>query len=188
MLSGDGTGENLHGLITQATAFSTALLSAASGWNKIDIVGRPSSRSPLQRNSPDVHHHAPERLVWHPLTKDSFGRYILGDPQTSVNAKLFDLTVIPTTSIAAEPSSSAAATQRRRDSGPHGDSVRSVRPSIRTTSSRIWSRCRAEKRMCAHRQTPGELHHRDIQHFSRRRQLKQSVRNLAAMQVPRASP
>jgi HK97 family phage major capsid protein len=40
LLSGDGTGENLHGLIPQATAFSTGLLSAAAGWNKIDIVGR----------------------------------------------------------------------------------------------------------------------------------------------------
>jgi HK97 family phage major capsid protein len=33
------------------------------------------------------------------LQKDSFNRYIIGDPQSSANAKLFDLTVIPTTSI-----------------------------------------------------------------------------------------
>ena len=35
------------------------------------------------------------------LTKDSFGRYLIGDPQTTANAMLFDLLVIPTTSIAA---------------------------------------------------------------------------------------
>jgi HK97 family phage major capsid protein len=40
ILSGDGTGENLHGLIPQASAFSTTLLHATEGWNKIDIIGR----------------------------------------------------------------------------------------------------------------------------------------------------
>ena len=40
LLSGDGTGENLHGLIPQASAFSVGLLDAAAGWNKIDIIGR----------------------------------------------------------------------------------------------------------------------------------------------------
>ena len=33
------------------------------------------------------------------LQKDSLGRYILGDPQSSVAARLFDLLVIPTTSM-----------------------------------------------------------------------------------------
>ena len=40
LLSGDGTGENLHGILPQATHFDTSLLSASRGWNKIDIVGR----------------------------------------------------------------------------------------------------------------------------------------------------
>ena len=40
LLSGDNTGENLHGLITQAAAFNTGLLSSTKGWNKIDIIGR----------------------------------------------------------------------------------------------------------------------------------------------------
>ena len=35
------------------------------------------------------------------MTKDWFGRYLIGDPQTTANANLFDLLVIPTTSIAA---------------------------------------------------------------------------------------
>ena len=34
------------------------------------------------------------------LLKDSFGRYILGDPSSVVDPKLFGLTVVPTTSIA----------------------------------------------------------------------------------------
>ena len=50
----------------------------------------------------------PTFIVMHPndwfgmrLTKDSFGRYILGDPQTNVTPMLFGLTVVYTTSIAA---------------------------------------------------------------------------------------
>ena len=40
LLSGDDTGENLHGLIPQAAAFSAGLLDPTKGWNKIDIIGR----------------------------------------------------------------------------------------------------------------------------------------------------
>ena len=46
-------------------------------------------------------------MVLHPndwwemrLTKDGFGRYILGDPQTNVRPSLFGLDVVYTTSIA----------------------------------------------------------------------------------------
>jgi HK97 family phage major capsid protein len=101
LLSGDNTGENLHGLIPQASAFNTGLLSAAAGWNRIDIVGRAIQQLTTAKEIP------PTFVVMHPtdwwsirLTKDSFGRYLIGDPQTSANANLFDLQVIPTTSIA----------------------------------------------------------------------------------------
>ena len=52
LLSGDNTGENLHGLITQAAAFSTGLLSAdaRAGTRSTSSVA-PSSRSPPRRNS-----------------------------------------------------------------------------------------------------------------------------------------
>jgi HK97 family phage major capsid protein len=102
LLSGDATGENLHGLLPQATAFQTSLLSAASGWNKIDIVGRAVQQLLTAKEIP------PTFVVMHSndwmgirLTKDSYGRYILGDPQTNVTPSLFGLTVIPTTSISA---------------------------------------------------------------------------------------
>jgi len=113
ILSGDNVGEDLHGLIPQASAFNTGLLTAHFGWNKIDIIGSAieqiTSSKELQ----------PTFIVLHPqdwwsirLTKDSFGRYILGDPQTagfstptgfaiSPGANIFGLQAIPTTSIAA---------------------------------------------------------------------------------------
>ena len=113
LLTGDATGENLHGLITQATAFSTGLLSAARGWNKIDIIGRGCQQITTAKEL------APTFIVMHPadwwdirLTKDGFGRYLLGDPQSGAYASmafgsltplvgLFNLRVIATTSIAA---------------------------------------------------------------------------------------
>jgi len=101
LLSGDNTGENLHGLIPQASAFNTALLSAPAGWNRIDVVGHAIEQLTTAKEIP------PSFIVLHPtdwwkirLTKDSFGRYLIGDPQTTANTNLFDLQVIPTTSIA----------------------------------------------------------------------------------------
>lgn len=100
LLSGDGTGENLHGLGPQATAFQTSLLSATAGWNKIDIVGRAIQQITAAKELD------PTFIVLHPndwwsmrLLKDNFGRYILGDPQTNVRPSLFGLDVVYTTSI-----------------------------------------------------------------------------------------
>lgn len=101
LLSGSGSGTNLHGLIPQATAFDTTLTSAAAGWNKIDLIGRA-----LQQIA-TANEIAADWVVMNPidwwgirLTKDSFGRYILGDPQSPVPPNLFGKPVVPTTSIA----------------------------------------------------------------------------------------
>jgi HK97 family phage major capsid protein len=102
MLSGDNTGENLHGLIPQAAAFNTSLLGSSSGWNRIDAIGRAIQQLTTAKEL------SPTFVVMNPsdwysirLTKDTLGRYIIGDPQTTARAMLFDLTVIPTTSITA---------------------------------------------------------------------------------------
>jgi HK97 family phage major capsid protein len=112
ILSGDGTGENLHGLIPQASAFTTGLLDATAGWNKIDIIGRAIQQITAAKEL------MPTFCVMHPndwwdirLTKDGFGRYILGNPQqgslttagmgiTNPTQNIFGLSVDPTTSIA----------------------------------------------------------------------------------------
>ncbi len=101
LLMGDGTGENLHGLIPQSASFNTGLLpGAASGWNRIDIVGAAIEQVDTANEVP------PTFVVLHPtdwwkmrLTKDGFGRYILGDPQTQVRPSIFGLDVVATTSM-----------------------------------------------------------------------------------------
>jgi HK97 family phage major capsid protein len=112
LLSGDNVGEDLHGLIPQATAFNPGLLSTSKGWNKIYIIGRAIQQITAAKELP------PTFIVMHPndwwdirLTKDGFGRYILGDPQQGAYAgqsmglldpaqNLFGLTVDATTNIA----------------------------------------------------------------------------------------
>lgn len=100
LLSGTGSGANLHGLIPQATAFNTGLLSNTAGWNKIDIIGRIIQQITVAKEV------MPTFAIVHPtdwwgmrLQKDGFGRYILGDPQQMVTPTLFGLQIIPTTSI-----------------------------------------------------------------------------------------
>lgn len=102
LLSGSASGEHLNGLITQATGFSTGLLSATKGWNTIDIIGRAIQQVTAAKEV------QPSFVVLHPndwfgmrLTKDGFGRYILGDPQSQVEATLFGLRVVATTNISA---------------------------------------------------------------------------------------
>jgi HK97 family phage major capsid protein len=101
LLSGDGTGENLHGLIPQATTFNSGLLNNTAGWNRMDVVGRAVEQLMAAKEL------TPSFVVMHPndwwairLTKDSLGRYILGDPQQSAQSRLWDLDVVATTSIA----------------------------------------------------------------------------------------
>lgn len=103
LLSGDGTGENLHGLIPQASSFSTGLLpSAAKGWTKIDVIGVAIEQVTIALELDPTFVVLNPRDWWDiRLQKDGFGRYILGDPQTIVRPSLFGLDVVPTVSIAA---------------------------------------------------------------------------------------
>jgi HK97 family phage major capsid protein len=102
LLSGDNSGEDLHGIIPQAAAFNSGLLpSAAKGWTKIDVIATAIRQIDAAKEL------SPTFVVVHTndwwdirLTKDGFGRYILGDPQSTVRPSIFGLDVVPTTSIA----------------------------------------------------------------------------------------
>jgi len=102
LLAGDNTGENLHGLLSQAAAFNSALLPPASaGWTRLDVIGTAISQINAAKEID------PTFVIMHTndwwkmaLTKDSFGRYILGDPSSLTSPRVFGLDVVPTTSIA----------------------------------------------------------------------------------------
>jgi HK97 family phage major capsid protein len=96
LLLGDGVGEDLHGLVPQSTAFNPSLLPpASSGWSRIDVIGRAIEQLNLASELD------PDWVVMNPkdwwalrLTKDAYGRYILGDPQQLGDPNIFGLKVI----------------------------------------------------------------------------------------------
>ncbi|MDO9442425.1 MAG: phage major capsid protein, partial [Beijerinckiaceae bacterium] len=98
LLAGDGTGENLSGLITNATAYS-APFDPAGTETMIDQI----ALAMLQTTLAD---YTPTGIVMHPsdwirirLLKDGDGKYLLGDPGAAVPPVLFGLPVVPTTSM-----------------------------------------------------------------------------------------
>lgn len=156
LLSGDNTGENLNGLITQATAFNTALLSAAAGWTRIDQIGAAIEQIGIADEIDPGFVIVNKRDWWNiRRTKDSYGRYILGDPQTVGNPKLWDLTPIPTNSIAAGTflvgSSESAASEIRDNMEMQVDI--STEDADNFTKNMVT--IRAEKRLCLAVMRPG---------------------------------
>ncbi len=100
LLSGDATGENLHGLVTQAAAYS--LLQNVAGDNYIDQIGHAITQLAVAKELKPTFVVLNVADWWKiRLTKDQYGRYILGDPQSNVQPTLFGLTVVPTTSMTA---------------------------------------------------------------------------------------
>jgi HK97 family phage major capsid protein len=99
LLSGDGTGVNLHGLVTQATAFNTALLNATAGYNRLDIIARAIQQAERADYSVDT-------IVLHTddfwsmaLTKSSWGTYLFGDPSASTVPRLWGRSIAVTNSL-----------------------------------------------------------------------------------------
>jgi HK97 family phage major capsid protein len=98
LLAGDGTGENLSGLITNATAYAAPF--TISGGTMIDQIGLAILQTTLAG-------YTPNGIVIHPsdwlrirLLKNADGEYLLGDPGAAVPAVLFGLPVVPTESMA----------------------------------------------------------------------------------------
>jgi HK97 family phage major capsid protein len=101
ILAGDGTGQNIEGLITQATAFNTALLVAGDGWEYADMIGRAIQQIQVSNES-DPDFVAINPAIWWGirLQKASDGQYIYGNPTNGAgNFQLFGLTVIPSNAL-----------------------------------------------------------------------------------------
>jgi HK97 family phage major capsid protein len=100
ILAGDGTGQNLLGLIPQATAFDYATYAKASD-TKIDRVRRAilQVRVALYRATAVVMN----PIDWADIetVKDSNGNYVVGDPRGAVEKRLWGLPVVDSDAIAA---------------------------------------------------------------------------------------
>lgn len=98
LLNGDGTGTNLNGIYTQATAMSANPMVVASP-TKIDVIGAAI----LQQNTTNL---PADGVIMNPadwtsiqLLKDSAGNYIVSDPQAALQPRLFNLPVVLTAAM-----------------------------------------------------------------------------------------
>ena len=101
LVSGDGTGNHLNGLLTQASTFNSGLLSASAGWTRLDQILAAAAQVRIADEIPATW------VALNPLdmykiqrTKDGFGRYLLDGPQTQGHPMLWDLTPVSTNAIA----------------------------------------------------------------------------------------
>lgn len=102
LLSGSGSGNDLNGLITQATAFSTSLLGSGV-WHKADVIRRAIQQVSIADQT------EPAWIVLHPtdwadieLTKDTSRMYVSGYNgllYTQRGPQIWGLRVVPTPSI-----------------------------------------------------------------------------------------
>jgi HK97 family phage major capsid protein len=98
-LYGDGAAQNLFGIVPQATAFSAAF--AVTGETAIDRISLAMLQATLALYPPTGIVLNPTDWTKISMTKDSMGRYIIGDPQGTVTPQLWGLPVVATPAITA---------------------------------------------------------------------------------------
>ncbi len=100
LLNGDGQGENLHGIIPQASPYAvpagTALPAPVTA---IDVLRIAMLQAALAEFPATGHVLNPIDWASIELLKDADGRYIIGNPQGSLNPTLWNLPVVTTKSI-----------------------------------------------------------------------------------------
>jgi HK97 family phage major capsid protein len=100
LLNGDGTGQNLHGIIPQATAYAAAFTPSAA--TAIDTLRLAMLQAALAEYPATGHVLHPTDWARIELTKDTTGRYIIGNPQGTLGPTLWGLPVVATQAIAAD--------------------------------------------------------------------------------------
>lgn len=94
LLNGDGTGQNLLGIVPQATAYAAPLTIA--DLNKFDVLRLAMLQAALAEYPATGHVLNPIDWAEMELTKDTLGRYIIGNPQGTTAPTLWALPVVAT--------------------------------------------------------------------------------------------
>jgi len=100
LLNGDGTGQNLLGIIPQATAYVAPITIA--GATSIDMMRLAMLQAALAEYPATGHVMNPIDWTWVELLKDGQGRYIIGSPQGTLSPTLWGLPVVTTQAISAD--------------------------------------------------------------------------------------
>ena len=98
LLNGDGTGQNLLGIIPQATAYLSPITMASA--TKIDKLRLAMLQAVLAQYPASGHVLNPIDWTDIELTKDTTGNYILANPQGTVQPTMWGLPVVQTQAIA----------------------------------------------------------------------------------------
>lgn len=100
LLNGSGSGQNLHGIIPQATAYSAPI--TISGATSIDMMRLAMLQAALAEYPATGHVMNPIDWAFIETLKDSEGRYIIGNPQGTASPTLWSLPVVTTQAIAVD--------------------------------------------------------------------------------------
>jgi len=100
LLNGSGSGQNLHGIIPQATAYSAPI--TLSSPTSIDLMRLAMLQAALAEYPATGHVMNPIDWAWIHTLKDGEGRYIIGNPQGTISPTLWGLPVVATQAIAVD--------------------------------------------------------------------------------------
>ena len=103
LFNGDGTGDNLKGGVTYATAFSAGTLAnAIASANDYDVIEAVALQTELAFGIPNAIFVNPAVVARMKLTKDSTGQYIMPTFATANGLEVAGMRVIPTTALTGE--------------------------------------------------------------------------------------
>jgi HK97 family phage major capsid protein len=94
LLKGDGTGQNLNGIIPQATAYAAPI--SLADINIMDVLRLAMLQAALAEYPATGHVMHPTDWAGIETLKDSQGRYIIGNPQGTTGPTLWGLPVVAT--------------------------------------------------------------------------------------------
>lgn len=100
LLNGDGTGQNLLGIIPQATAYAAPI--TLTGATSIDMIRLAMLQAALAEYPATGHVMNPIDWAFIETLKDDVGRYIIGNPQGTIAPTLWGLPVVQTQAIAVD--------------------------------------------------------------------------------------
>lgn len=97
ILNGDNTGQNLHGIIPQASAYAAPI--SLADQNILDVLRLAMLQAALAEYAATGHVLNPIDWATIETLKDNIGRYIIGNPQGSASPSLWGLPVVATQAI-----------------------------------------------------------------------------------------
>jgi HK97 family phage major capsid protein len=100
LLNGDGTGQNLLGIIPQATAYSAPITLTSP--TSIDLMRLAMLQAALAEYPATGHVMNPIDWAWIETLKDAGGNYIIGNPQGTISPTLWGLPVVTTQAMAVD--------------------------------------------------------------------------------------